>query len=164
MSLGFNLQKPIRTTNLGGSVGNVYMVPSNRRTGAVTLPRLQPALPSLPLATPPPRARPAWLASQPPPPPETTVQSRPPPGDDHWVYATALADLHEDGTVGGLVAQKGARILLVYPQKHDRDTGRVTMRVKIAEPDTGQLRYAWVEVFSGLDSGVRSVDAFSVVP
>tara|TARA_B110001452_G_scaffold261407_1_gene260164 strand:+ start:639 stop:887 length:249 start_codon:yes stop_codon:yes gene_type:complete len=81
------------------------------------------------------------------------------------MYATALSDLfEEDGEEDGrLVAATGSRVLLVYPQRHDKTTGKVSMRIKTIDEDTGQLKYTWVVVFSGVDTDIRRAGNFSLL-
>ena len=157
MSLGFNMQRPLRSTNLPGSVGNGFVT---RRPNATQTQRTPPLLNATRAASadPPRRVSPPSVATPvvPPAPPVS-------PEETHWVYGTALCDVHEEGG-GPLVASQGTRLLLVYPQRHDESTGRVCMRVKTADAATGQLSYAWVEVFSGNETDIRRVGDFSLVP
>ena len=164
MSLGYNTQKPLRTTNLPGSVGNTHIVRRNPPPRSTqSLPRLPPRAERKPVA--------AWAekrgaASTPSGETARVVGGSGPTeeNDAHWVYGTAVRDLLEEGVDDGIVATKGERVLLLYPQRHDADTGRVLMRAKIAHSKTGQLRHAWVEVYAGVDDDTRNVDDFSLVP
>ena len=81
--------------------------------------------------------------------------------DPHWVWGTAEYDLMcgEER-----VATKGDRVLLAYPQRHDKQTGRVSMRLKTVHPVTAQLRYVWVDVYAGVDEDRRLVTNFSLRP
>jgi hypothetical protein len=63
-----------------------------------------------------------------------------------------------------MVAARGDRLLLVYPQRHDKQTGRVSMRLKTVHPVTAQLRYVWVDVYAGVDEDRRLVTDFSLRP
>ena len=84
----------------------------------------------------------------------------------HWIYGTATCDIHEvDGPDGqSPLATEGQRLLLVFPQKVDSETGRVEMRLKLVHPRTAQMKYVWIEVYSGVDTGRRSVTHFSTTP
>ena len=65
--------------------------------------------------------------------------------EEHFIYATVATKLH-DAASGELVANKGERVFLVYPMLQ-HDTGEeVHMRLKQADPGTGQLSYRWVKV------------------
>ena len=154
MSLGYNSLPPRRTSTLPGSVGAnaVYRRPRVARAKVASPPVRSPVAP-------PPVTRPA------PPPPPLPAPSPPTALDDgapHWIYATAAHALVDEDT-GDEVAAAGARLLLVYPMESDAETGRVRMRLKTADPVTGQLAYAWVCVCDP-EAGVRGVTEFAMVP
>ena len=172
MSLGFNPNRPIRTTNLPGAVGNsvVSMASQRRRVspGAATPRRAAPAAPSVRVLvqTPEPQ-KPAPVPQQPAPVPQQPA----PAAEDglrsvfeeaQWVYADARESLVAEGD-GEEVAPAGGRVMLVYPMKTDEVTGRVTMRLKRVHALTGQLSYCWVVVYDPEREG-RPVTNFSLLP
>ena len=160
MSLGYNSQKPIRTTNMPGAIGNMVVRSSARRSppSRVTASIVRAALSSSSAE------KPVVLE---PPKRQTTVTPSPPPSevptaDDNWVFATASEDIHDEENQ--CIASKGERMLLVYPQVYDKETGKVRMKAKVAHKETGQLRHVWIDVYSGPDEDVRHVHSFSLVP
>lgn len=81
-----------------------------------------------------------------------------------WVYASAARDLVDEST-GEAVARTAERVVMVYPMREDDETGRVTMRLKRADPVTGQLHLHWVCVYDGRgEAAARFVTDFSLVP
>ena len=81
-----------------------------------------------------------------------------------WVYASTARDLVDEST-GEAVARNAERVVMVYPMREDDETGRVTMRLKRADPVTGQLHMHWVCVYDGRgDAATRFVTDFSLVP
>lgn len=174
MSLGFNVNRKIRTTNLPGAVGasvpmsRASSVPLPSRTVSTSLPssvaarrvaalaeRLQAKRRLSPTSDDAPRKPPPSSSSPSPPPPPPLRSS-----EEHWVFGTASSPLLDRDT-SEEVASEGERVLLVYPMESDERTGRVHMRLKRAHPVTGQLSYAWVGVYDP-DTDVRSVRDFAV--
>lgn len=174
MSLGFNPNRKMRTTNLPGAVG--ASVPLSRSTT-----QRQPSSSSSALAD---AKRVAILAErmqilkkektmeeETPPLRKEVAKKRKASEEreeegcdervDHWVFGTASSPLLDKDT-GEEVAKAGERILLVYPMKNDEESGKVHMRVKRANPVTGQLSYSWVVVYDP-DTDARNVHDFSMV-
>lgn len=163
MSLGYSSQKPVRTTNMPGAIGNMMVRSSARRSPASrvasSLMRVtSSSSPPLVVEKTEPTRKLAAKVSQTIPFPPSSLEAT----GEHWVYATASHDLFDDQNIR--FAAKGERVLLVYPQKYDKDTGKVSMRAKVAHKDTGQLRHIWTDVYSGPDEDTRSVHSFSLVP
>ena len=158
MSLGYNSLPPRRTSTLPGSVGAsaVYRRPRVARAKTASPPVRSPVAPARP--TPAPALPPTSSPAPPPAPPPAALDD----GAPHWIYATAAHALVDEDT-GDEVAAAGARLLLVYPMESDAETGRVRMRLKTADPVTGQLAYAWVCVCDP-EAGVRGVTEFAMVP
>lgn len=157
MSLGFNnnVRQP-RVTNLGGAVsGNAIVAPiRRRRSNALRSP--QPSL------APPPAPARAQVAARAPV--AAQVLGVPKVGHDqyHWVYATAVGPV-VDAHTEDVVADAGARVMLVYPMESDVSTGKVRMQMRSSHATTGQLTERWVVVHDP-DSDDRVMVDFSVVP
>lgn len=150
MSLGLNVHRPHRFTNLPGSTG-VATIP--RDTG-----RMRSVLRSVPKQippTPPPSVerRPQEVAKK-------TMIPEDIYSETQWVYATAAHALVDSNTKEE-VASAGAKVLLVYPMTPD-ESGKVTMRMKSVHPTTGQLRMNNVYVYDP-DSDLRLVKDFTLV-
>jgi hypothetical protein len=123
------------------------------------------------------RERALQASSQPPPaepsPPAQAAQPAPvarASDDDlvavhhsaQWVFGTAAAPL-VDARTGEAAAAASARVLLVYPMEQDSDTGRVTMRLKRADPVTAALEYVPVVVYDPELTPSRRVVDYSLV-
>ena len=83
--------------------------------------------------------------------------------EHHFVYGKAGMDLYEENT-SRMVARSGTKVCLVYPMTHNEETGRVTMRMKMVDPETAQLSYCNVCVYTGFDDDTRCVTDFSLFP
>lgn len=81
----------------------------------------------------------------------------------HDVYATALRDVSDES--GVLVARTGERVRLFYPMR-EAAPGKVTMTLRVADPDTGQLRDHEVLVYALDDKygEIRPFSQFSTCP
>lgn len=156
MSLGLNLHRNPRMTNLPGSVGGAIITtpaPFRRRSpNKVQAERLLRAAPTSTIAAPVPPAQ-----------PRASVPAVAGPKDEaqHWMYATCVDALCDRNT-GSIVANAGERVLLVYPMTETAD-GVVHMRAKCVHAVTGQLRYADVDVFNKTTDEAY-VEQFSLVP
>ena len=163
MSLGFNPNRPIRTTNLPGAVGNsvVSMASQRRRVSPGAARRAAPAAPNVRVVVPTPEPQKlAPVPQKPAPVEEDGLRSV--FEEAQWVYADAREPLVAEGD-GEEVAPAGGRVMLVYPMKTDEVTGRVTMRLKRVHALTGQLSYCWVVVYDPEREG-RPVTNFSLLP
>lgn len=159
MSLGFNPNRPMRTTNLPGAVGNsvVSLPPRLRAPARRTSPmksanlvaRVEPSLPPQPMI-------PEQLGQ------EESSFMRGVHEEAQWVYADCLRPL-QDASTGDEVAPEGSRVMLVYPMHTDEVTGRVRMRLKTVHAGTGQLSYRWVKVYDPEQEHSRPVGNFSLV-
>jgi hypothetical protein len=150
MSLGLNVHRPHRFTNLPGSTG-VATIPRDNA-------RMRNVLRSVP--------------KQVPPTPPPSVERKPQEvskknmvadeiySETQWVYATAAHPLVDSSTKEE-VASAGEKVLLVYPMTSD-ESGKVTMRMKSVHPTTGQLRMHHVYVYDP-DSDLRFVKDFTLV-
>ena len=159
MSLGFNnnVRQP-RITNLGGAVGASTLLVTQtrrRRSNAVRSPQTALAPSPVPVRAPV-AVRPAVTPGLPAP-----VEKI---GHDHyhWVYATAVGPVL-DAHTEEVVADAGARIMLVYPMESDASTGKVRMQMRSSHATTGPLTDRWVVVHDP-DADGRVMADFSVVP
>lgn len=173
MSLGFNPNRPVRTTNLPGAVGGSILSVTRRRvrspTGTAT-------------ARPPTSA--PWRVA----PPTTTVvvtpsattrrvhiqaEERVESGTSkvdaaklyeemQWVYANVTEPLVDADTDEAVGVDVDDRVLMVYPMQTDKDTGKVRMRLKSVHPVTGQLSVRWVVAYDP-DLEMRFLNRFSLV-
>ncbi len=105
MSLGYNTQKPMRSTNLPGSIGNTAFVRrAARRSPPVPKTRPPPVPPSAVSSI-------VAVVTRTPAPPVSEKPLETIDDDTHWVYGTALKDL--TSLQGEVVAEKGDRCLFV---------------------------------------------------
>ena len=160
MSLGFNnnVRQP-RISNLGGAVsGNTLLLAPARRRRSNAVRSPQPALgsPSVPVR--PLTSSAQSLATPVLPAPIGKVDH----DHYHWVYATALGPVI-DAHTEEVVADAGARVMLVYPMESDASTGKVRMQMRSSHATTGQLTERWVVVHDP-DADGRVMADFSVVP
>lgn len=83
--------------------------------------------------------------------------------EHHWLYGTACVELTCSQT-NDVIAQKGERIMFVYPMQTDPNKGdAVFMRVKTTNKTTAELKYNWVCIYSGVDDDVYFVENFSML-
>ena len=162
-SLGYNFNRNPRYTNLAGSVGSsVIQMPARVHKPKTSSPRMDPKTaaavptpspPSLPSSTP------------------VRKQSASAPGladfetlyhTTQFVYATACVKcMNGEDTL----AEENDRVMLIYPQRTNDETGCVEMRLKRAHPITGQLDLIWVTVYDPMDDEVpHKMRSFSLIP
>lgn len=92
------------------------------------------------------QAKPSTVPLAPPTATTSVVSANPTGPTAEWVYGIAAVDIESsDGT---RLATKGDRMVFGYPMRRDDDTGEVSMRARIADPVTAQLREDWVVVYA----------------
>lgn len=168
MSLGFNPNRPLRTTNLPGAVGGNILSISKprvrnnlRRSSPITTTTVTVA----PAATPRTTSNAASNAAS----NATSIGSIVKPDEQHklyeemqWVYADTTDEPLVDADTGKTVdIAGGTRVLMVYPMISAKDSGNVRMRMKSVNPVTGQLLMQWVIVYSP-ETDTRFLTRFSL--
>ena len=100
------------------------------------------------------------------PPVGTTAAAAPDPEAVYhqlqFVYATCACECVDLETQDPIAA-KGDRVMLVYPQRSDPDTGRIDMKLKRAHPVTGQLSFSWVTVYDPMIDEAHRMRDFSLI-
>ena len=147
------MQRTPRYTNLPGSVGSSVIV-------APSTPRRRPRQRVLsPLSMKTTTTMPSIAESRPvvrPPVVEAAAE------DHHVVFATVHDRLVSALNGDEILADHGQRVCMVYPMRSEDDS-RVSMRLKRAQPSTGQLRYDWVTVYDP-NKERRFLQDFSLIP
>ena len=191
-SLGFNINRKHRTTNLSGGTGvsvtlvrtpvvlPVRRTSSSKAAAAVTnnpspAPSSSSFTPTAPLLRPTVNASRTKQEEKPSasslaPSPFLLPETTPPPASEH-VYATVARTLYDassstegkDPDEASAVALPGERVVLVYPMREHGPEARVVMRLKTCHPVTGQLSYRWVTVYDH-DESSPFVKDFSLLP
>jgi hypothetical protein len=159
MSLGYNMLQRRNYTDMAGGVGgSVLPMPRRRMTTTMSSATRAAAASRAAAAAavaPPSSLRAAFTelkASAPPPLAEKKVVveeevTRALHEEMQWVFADVLQAPLLDADTLAPVATAGARGLFVYPMRTDAASGRVRMRMKTVDPDTGQLDMRWVVVY-----------------
>ena len=143
------MQRTPRYTNLPGSVGSsVIIAPSTPRRRprqrVLSPPNVKRTIEDRPTVRVP------------------AVEREPASVDHHIVYATVQDRLVNASDGDETLAEHGQRVCMVYPMRSEDDS-RVSMRLKRAQPSTGQLRYDWVTVYDP-NKERRFLHNFSLIP
>jgi len=174
MSLGLNPNRPHRMNQLPGSVNTFFMSRSSSAAAYLASRRRSPppksllaarvsssstsSYPAAAAAAASAAARdvPAPAPAPAPEPSSSTAESQ------HWAYATALDDVRRRDDAETVVAEKGSRVMAVYPMESD-ERGAVYMRLKTVHAVTGQLSYVWAMVYDP-DTEKRYIGDFALCP
>lgn len=167
MSLsGFNANRRVPYSNLSGAVGSSVVVKGGGRPRPGGAPTPRP-LSSLHVRVttkqvpPDDRLEKGKRKEPEAPKSERRGDGTPPIGSVHWTYGTANVDLTECGTERR-IAQKGSRVVLVFPMEKHGDV--VRMRLKRVDPETASPSHHWVPVYDPNLDDPRLVDDYSLLP
>lgn len=183
-SLGFNVSRQPRFTNLPGGVGaNILNASARRRspkrsvasvTVSASVTTTTPRRKSLVWSSETQETKTAIVAAEPQAPPASPMplpsSSSMPSADAkmqslydsaQWVFADVVKPLvNSDGKQ--IEIEGATRVLLQYPMETDPDSGKVTMGLKTVNFSTGQLALTSIVVYDPEDD-TRYVNNFSLV-